>query len=87
MTEDEAVQILRNEGFTDVNVWEDKPDHVYPDHAHKGKVAHVILRGRMYLTENGATKELRAGDRHDIHAGTVHAARMGPEGCRYVVGE
>jgi hypothetical protein len=50
--------------------------------------AHIILDGEMTLSCSGATKTYAAGERPpDIPAGTIHSARMGPGGCRYLVGE
>jgi hypothetical protein len=41
----------------------------------------------MTLTMNGGSHTYRAGERCDVPVGTVHSARMGPSGCRYLVGE
>jgi len=41
----------------------------------------------MTLTMNGRSQIHRAGERCDVPAGAVHAARMGPSGCRYLIGE
>jgi quercetin dioxygenase-like cupin family protein len=78
---------LRREGFTRTFVWQDGPHAHYPDHTHAGLTAHIILEGEMTLTQGGETKTYRAGDRVDVPAGAVHSARMGPHGCRYLIGE
>jgi quercetin dioxygenase-like cupin family protein len=41
----------------------------------------------MTLTMDGQSHTYRAGERCDVPAGAVHAARMGSAGCRYLVGE
>jgi hypothetical protein len=41
----------------------------------------------MQLTMDGAVKTYRVGERCDIPAGAVHSAKMGPQGCRYLIGE
>ena len=83
-----AEQQLRREGFRQVYVWEDRPHAFYPDHTHGGETAHIILDGEMTLTCGGSTTTYRAGERPpDVPAGAVHSARMGPQGCRYVIGE
>jgi len=46
-----------------------------------------FLEGEMTLTMQGASKTYRAGDRCDVAAGIVHSARMGKNGCRYLIGE
>lgn len=63
------------------------PAH-YPDHTHAVETAHVILEGEMTLTCNGVSQTYKAGERApDVPAGAVHSARMGPGGCRYLIGE
>ena len=81
-------QQLRSEGFRRVYTWQDGPHASYPDHTHAVDTAHVVLDGEMTLTVGGETTTYRAGERPpDIPAGAVHAARMGPQGCRYLIGE
>ena len=81
-------QQLREEGFRRVYVWEDGPHASYSDHTHPVDTAHIILEGEMTLTCGGSTTTYVAGERPpDVPAGAVHSARMGPRGCRYVIGE
>ena len=78
---------LRNEGFHHAYVWEDGPDCRYSEHTHAIETAHIILEGEMTLTMDGRSATYRAGERCDVPAGAMHAARMGPAGCRYLIGE
>jgi len=78
---------LEDEGFSHTFIWQDGPEAFYPDHTHAGLTAHVILDGEMTLTMNDQSKRYRAGERCYVPAGAVHSARMGPDGCRYLVGE
>jgi mannose-6-phosphate isomerase-like protein (cupin superfamily) len=78
---------LQNEGFSRTYVWQDGPNTFYPDHTHSTETAHIILDGEMTLTQGGSTQTYGAGERCDVPAGTVHSARMGPRGCRYLIGE
>ncbi len=87
MNEREAEKQLRKEGFRNIFVWRDGPDVVYPDHTHAETTAHIILEGEMTLTTMGKTQTFRAGERCDVPAHTVHSAKMGPQGCRYMIGE
>jgi hypothetical protein len=41
----------------------------------------------MTLTQGGSTQTYGAGERCDVPAAAVHSARMGPHGCRYLIGE
>lgn len=87
LNESDLRQDLAREGFTHSFVWADGPDQFYPDHTHAGLTAHIILDGEMTLTTNGESRTYRRGERCDVPAGEVHSARMGPQGCRYLVGE
>lgn len=78
---------LRSEGFSHTYVWQDGPHAFYPDHTHAGLTAHIILDGEMTLTMGGASQTYRAGNRCDVPAGATHSVRMGPQGCRYLIGE
>jgi mannose-6-phosphate isomerase-like protein (cupin superfamily) len=87
MDENQLAKELKREGFPDIYVWQDGPNVSYPDHTHPVETAHIILRGEMSLTTAGQTVVYRVGDRCDVPAGAVHSARMGPQGCRYLIGE
>ena len=85
--EEEFKEQLRRQGFSRVYVWQDAAGAFYPDHIHQVLTAHIILDGEMTLSMRGKAKTYRTGDRCNVPAGAVHAARMGPEGCRYMIGE
>lgn len=78
---------LHQEGFLRTYVWQDGPNAFYPDHTHAMETAHIILDGEMTLTQAGAARTYGAGERCDVPAGAAHAAKMGPRGCRYLIGE
>lgn len=78
---------LHREGFSHTFVWQDGPNAYYSEHTHETETAHIILTGEMSLTMNNRTATYRPGERCDVPAGVVHSAKMGPRGCRYVVGE
>jgi quercetin dioxygenase-like cupin family protein len=78
---------LQSEGFQHTFVWQDDPQANYPDHTHAAETAHIILEGEMTLTTGGQTRTYGVGERCDVPAGAVHSARMGPRGCRYLIGE
>jgi mannose-6-phosphate isomerase-like protein (cupin superfamily) len=78
---------LREEGFLHTYVWQDGPNAFYPDHTHASETEHIILDGEMTLTQDGEVHTFSAGQRCDVPAGAVHSAKMGPRGCRYLIGE
>ena len=87
MNERELAKQLEMEGFGHRYVWQDSPDVHYPEHRHAMETAHVILQGMMMLTMDRRTKSYHAGERCDVPADAVHSAKMGPQGCRYLIGE
>jgi mannose-6-phosphate isomerase-like protein (cupin superfamily) len=87
MNEHQLTEQLEREGFGHAYVWQDRPSAFYPDHTHDAETAHIILSGEMTLTMYGRTVTYRPGERCDVPAGAVHSAKMGPQGCRYLIGE
>jgi mannose-6-phosphate isomerase-like protein (cupin superfamily) len=78
---------LRGEGFLHTYVWQDSPNAFYPDHTHAVETAHIILDGEMTLTRDGKTRTFGVGERCDVPTGAIHSAKMGPHGCKYLIGE
>ncbi len=78
---------LRQEGYSQIYIWQDRPNAFYPEHTHPSDTAHIILEGEMTLAMDGQTHTFKTGERCDVPAGTIHSARMGPRGCRYFIGE
>ena len=78
---------LHGEGFLHTYVWQDGPNAFYPDHTHAVETAHIILDGEMTLTHGGETHTYGRGERCDVPASAVHSAKMGPRGCKYLIGE
>ncbi|HUL35090.1 MAG TPA: cupin domain-containing protein [Candidatus Eisenbacteria bacterium] len=87
MEENRLAEELLREGYAHLYVWEDGPNVDYPEHQHRAESTHIILKGEMTLTMNGESKTYRNGDRCDLPAGIRHSARIGPQGCRYLIGE
>jgi hypothetical protein len=87
LTEEEFKEQLRRQGFSRVYVWQDGAGVFYPEHSHQELTAHIILDGEITLSIRGVTKTYHVGERFDVPAGVTHAARMGPGGCRYMIGE
>lgn len=78
---------LHSEGFVHTYIWQDGPNAFYPNHTHAIETAHIILDGEMTLTQGDKTQTFRVGERCDVPADAVHSAKMGPRGCRYLIGE
>lgn len=87
MTEKELEEGLILEGFSGIFVHRDSPNAYYPDHTHRGITAHIVLDGDITVTSEGQTATFEQGQRFDVPEGEVHSAKIGPNGCRYMIGE
>jgi quercetin dioxygenase-like cupin family protein len=87
MTEQQWRELLTKEGFKTIEVGTDPAGMEYPPHKHDTYVEHVILAGEMTLTIEGETSILKVGDRSGAPAGAMHSAKIGPQGCTYLIGE
>lgn len=87
MDEKDLAKRLESEGFVHTYVWQDGPNTFYPDHTHDTETAHIILSGEMTLTTKGQTETYHPGSRCDVPARALHSAKIGPQGCRYLIGE
>lgn len=78
---------LRHEGFRNIFTHTDRPGAYYPEHTHKNITCHIVIDGEIEITSGGTTRTYRAGERFDLPAGEVHSAKVGQEGCTYILGE
>ncbi len=83
---DEKEQELKRDGYTQVTVHKDPPDFEYPQHDHPVDTAYVVLNGEMMVRMDGTEYSLKAGERLDIRKYVAHFARMGKQGCEFLVG-
>lgn len=72
---------MANEGLSPY-VWSNGPHDVYAAHTHSYDKVIYVVRGSITfgLPELGQRLTLRAGDRLDLPAGTVHDAVVGADG-------
>jgi len=78
---------LEKEGFKHVYAWRDEPGTVYAPHSHKDKVSFYIAEGSVDFEVDDKKMILKEGDCLDVLPGTKHSAKVGSEGCLFVVGE
>lgn len=83
----DRINLLKQEGFAHVYEWTDKPNTEYSEHSHKGKVSFYITKGNILMNIDGIHTMVRTGDRMNVPVGVPHTAKVGPEGCTFVVGE
>jgi uncharacterized protein YjlB len=74
-------QLMTDEGLNPYS-WSNDPFDVYSAHSHSyNKVIYVVQGSITFgLPELGKQLTLKAGDRLDLPAGTVHDAQVGPQG-------
>lgn len=74
-------QLMDDEGLSPYS-WSNGPLDVYSAHSHSyNKVIYVVQGSITFgLPELGKQLTLKAGDRLDLPAGTVHDAHVGAEG-------
>lgn len=66
--------------------WQDAPNTIYPEHSHQGKVSLYVTHGSVTFF-GGIEKTVNAGERIDIPPKILHSAKVGNEGCSYIVGQ
>ena len=57
------------------------PDTVVDTHSHAFDVQAQVVAGEMWLTCDGNTQHLRAGDTFALDSHVPHSERYGPEGA------
>ena len=68
-------------------LWIDPPDADYSPHAHDHDENLWVIEGEITFGAEGQELRLGPGDRLMLPKGTIHTARAGREGARYLIGE
>lgn len=71
----------RAQGFDEVLVRDWKPGQVLDTHTHPFAVEALVVEGEMWLSCEGQTRHLLAGDTFSLAKEAPHAERYGPEGA------
>ena len=68
--------------------WSSGPGDRYAEHSHEYQKVLYCVEGSItfVLASDGRSLELKSGDRIALPAGTVHSARVGPDGCTCIEG-
>jgi len=77
---------LAADGFESF-LWIDPPDADYSPHAHDHDESLWVIDGEITFGAEGQELRLGPGDRLMLPKGTIHTARAGREGARYLIGE
>ncbi|MDD3662415.1 MAG: alpha/beta hydrolase [Candidatus Pacebacteria bacterium] len=81
-----VLQSILNIEYPIVYEWNDEPNTKYDEHEHKGKVSFYVIEGSVAFT-SGINQIVSQYQRIDVPVGVKHAATVGSEGCRYIVGQ
>ena len=85
-TERDLLGRLEAEGF-EAFAWEDAPGADYQPHAHDHDESLWVIAGEITFGAGGEDYRLGPGDRLMLPRGTVHTARAGRGGARYLIGQ
>jgi quercetin dioxygenase-like cupin family protein len=85
-TEEILRRRLGDDGF-DAFEWRDPPGADYAPHAHDHDESLWVVEGEIVFGAAGQEYRLGPGDRLMLPQGTVHTARAGRAGARYLIGE
>ena len=78
---------LEAEGFKHIYEWTDASNTEYKEHSHKDKVSFFLTDGDLTMTIGGKTHVIKSGERMDVPVGVAHSAKVGANGCTFIVGE
>jgi len=87
MNKEEIKKRLVQEGYKRVFEWSDEPNYTYSEHEHSFETLLVITKGSIWFEIGGREYNLKEGDELLVSPQTKHKAKVGPEGCWYIVGE
>ncbi len=91
MTEQEIIKKLQSEGYDNAQVYHSDPGEISEEHSHDYDTKIYILSGeiRVKILEAKVITDylLKAGDEKEIFANQPYSAKVGSEGCHYVVAE
>ncbi len=86
-TENEWMIELAREGYSNLLFWDAIPFEFDDEHAHDRDHKIVVFSGDMEITIGYQTVHLGAHDYYEIPSATIHVARIGGDGCRYLIAE
>jgi len=86
MSIEQFEQQLINDGYSQIMIHEDPPDREYPDHDHPIDTAYVVVEGTMVVRMDGTERTVKQGERLDIGKNVMHWAKIGSEGCKFLIG-
>lgn len=86
-TKDEVIEHIKKIGYSIVSEYDDPAGEYFAIHTHPIEEYLVVMRGNLEINMEGKKYVLNPGDELLFPALMPHDARMGSEGCFYIVGE
>ncbi|MDB5188119.1 MAG: hypothetical protein JWO50_639 [Candidatus Kaiserbacteria bacterium] len=91
MDEQKIIDNFKSEGYQKIYIWDAEPGEIDEEHQHDFDTCLIILKGKINITSlidavvtNTAHQ---AGAHIFIEKNNPHSAKVGPDGCRYLVAE
>lgn len=79
-------ELFVKDGYRQHWVHTDKPGYFYGAHDHPIDTAHAVLKGSMMIEVGGEQYTLNEGERFDVLKHVFHSAKIGPNGCMFLIG-
>jgi quercetin dioxygenase-like cupin family protein len=86
MNQTEWEERLQQEGYNALTSMSFEAHAEIKEHSHFADTVQVILEGELTLFENNEVLIYAAGDRFLIPSRTTHHARVGSQGCQFLMG-
>lgn len=79
-------ELFVKDGYGQYWVHTDKPEYFYARHDHPIDTAYVVFVGSMVVEMDGQPHVFNAGERFDVPKHVFHSAKIGPQGCTFLIG-
>lgn len=91
MNEQEIIENLKLEGYQNAYAYDAESGEIDEEHEHDFDTRIVVLEGQIQITSliDGVVvnQSHQKGSEFTIERNTPHSAKVGSEGCRYIVSE
>jgi hypothetical protein len=91
MNEQEIIEKLKSKGYQKVYIYDAEPGEIDQEYQHDFETQLIVLDGQIQITSliNGVITNMshQHGSHIIIERNTSHSAKVGDEGCRYIVCE
>ena len=88
MTEEEAINLLKREGFVNnITAFSFGPNEINDPHSHETTSLRIVAKGQVLVTDEDGTRSYEEGEKIYCPPGSKHISHCGPAGCKFVIGE